>query len=163
MEHTKHIWRAGLLLVAFVVVFIIFRHLMIPESFGIAGFYRYDSLQEFMDIPVIHGDAKSCLECHDPSSPVDAYKRGKHATISCETCHAPLSHHVDGGEKVADMRADRSVQLCLYCHQELRARPQTFPQVKLKAHLAEMGAIEPSESIPESVCLTCHEAHDPSP
>lgn len=160
MEHTKHLWRAGLILLAVTVVAIVGRHFLIPSSFGDHGFYRYDSLGEFMAKPAIHGGAQSCEPCH--ADQAKARKEGKHASVSCEICHAPAAKHAEGDVKVADMPVDRSYILCAYCHRTLRARPESMPQVDPVKHLMEMEVIAKGEAIPEGACGACHDVHSPS-
>jgi len=160
MEHTKHIWRATLLIVMLAVAMIVARHFLIPETFGQAGHYRYGSLAEHMQHPVRHGGATACKECHDEE--FEVVTGGKHASVQCEVCHAPVSRHIANQEKIADMPIDRSRRLCAYCHRKLRARPKDMPQVSFLEHLVETKALKPGAEIPDGVCLQCHEAHNPT-
>jgi len=155
VEHTKHIWRAVILLLAFAVLAVIGRHFLVPETFGEHGFYRYASLAEFMSKPLVHGGAESCTPCHQEIA--SAKQTGKHASVSCEVCHAPLAVHASGEEKIADMPVDRSVRLCSTCHLRLIARPETMPQIDLHEHLE----LERSEPVPDMVCGLCHPPHAP--
>ncbi len=160
MEHTKHIWRAVLVLIAVALVGIVVRHFLIPPSFGQKGHYRYDSLGEHMDIPLVHGSVKACAECHE-----DQFKlrsEGKHATLSCEVCHMPLATHVKDGEVIAEMPINLSHELCAFCHQEVRARRETMPQIGIRKHLIELEMIEAEDEIPEGICAGCHDVHAPS-
>lgn len=159
MEHTKHIWRAALILVVILIAAIIGRHFMIPKSFGGHGFYRFDSVAEHMAKPVVHGNVDSCQPCH--AKECDTVKAGKHATNSCQNCHGPLSSHVKDNAKIADATIDKSPKVCLNCHQKLRARPESFPQIDVMDHLASNGAISKGEAIPDEVCVTCHDTHNP--
>lgn len=159
MLHTKHIWRAVLLLVGAAVVGFTGRHFMIPESFGEAGFYRYDSLGDFMAKPVVHGGSASCAECHAEQATTKA--EGKHAGLSCEACHGPLAGHVKDGVRIAPMPVNRSHELCAYCHQALKARPATMPQVDIPQHLLTLEVLSPGDAIPEGACATCHDVHSP--
>lgn len=153
MEHTKHIWRAVIILLALPIVFITVRHFLVPPSFGAEGHYRYDSLSEHRDHPVIHGSTTACRECHESA---DAEKgKGKHVSLSCEVCHAPLALHVKDGKKIADMPKNKSYTLCAGCHQQLEARPKDFPQIDVEKHPAEQGG-----SL-EDGCVTCHDGHNP--
>ena len=131
---------------------------MIPESFGQAGHYRYDSINELMAKLPEHGNDKTCGTCHEEI--LETHDAGKHATVSCETCHAPLSVHVKEGEKIASMPIGQPLTLCAYCHQANRARPAEFPQIVFKEHLVELG-VELTDEISPGVCTECHEAHDP--
>lgn len=160
MEHTKHIWRAVLLLLILGGAGVGARHFMIPESFGDQGFFRYGSLGDYMSLPVIHGGRGSCTACHEEIA--TAKSEGKHAGLNCESCHAPVTVHADDDEKLADMPTNPSVALCANCHQILDARPDTMPQVDIRAHLEEIGVISAGEDIPESACVVCHDVHSPS-
>lgn len=165
MEHTKHIWRAAIILLMLPMIFITVRHFMIPDSFWMEGHYRYDSLREYMDKPVIHGNTGACAhECHEKQEKKDHKKmreeidKGKHSSISCEVCHAPLSVHVRDGKKVAVMPQDKSSRLCAYCHQYLKARPKSFLQVDFDKHLKD------KTDDPNETCITtCHNPHNPKP
>lgn len=157
MSHTKHLWRAALLLVAVGLVGFTGRHFLIPESFGEAGFYRYDSLGEFMAQPVVHGGSASCAACHEDAATAKA--AGKHAGVSCEVCHGPLAGHVKDDAVIAPMPVNRSHELCAYCHQTLKARPRAMPQVDIPEHLGALEALAPGEAIPEGACATCHDVH----
>ena len=160
MEHTKHIWRAALLLLALVVGATVTRHFLVPESFGQEGFYRYNSLSEFMASAPRHGNQAACGTCHMEQS--EARAEGKHATVSCEVCHAPLATHAVGNEKIADMRIPPSDRLCAYCHQRLRARPHDMPQIDAQEHLEQLGVIEAGQEIEPGTCIVCHDVHSPS-
>ena len=46
MEHSKHIIRAVLLLIAIGVAFFVVQHFLVPSSFGDYGHYRSDSIAE---------------------------------------------------------------------------------------------------------------------
>ena len=155
MEHTKHLWRAVLILVVIAIGGVVGRHFMIPESFGKEGHYRYDSLLGFMEKSPVHGAPGSCAKCHADQQKSNA--SGRHAGISCETCHAPLTTHAANGEKIGDMLVDKSYGLCLRCHEKLEARPKEFSQVMLKEHLSELGLAK----IPDKICKVCHDPHNP--
>ena len=154
MEHAKHIIRAVLLLVVLMVVFVFVRHFAVPESFGMYGHYRFDSIADFAAQAAVHGAPGACADCHDEQA--ETLSGGKHGSVSCEVCHAPLGVHVEGGEQVAEMPVDRSYALCAVCHERLAARPKGFPQVVLSDHVSENGA-----EMSERVCLECHDAHNP--
>ncbi len=155
MEHAKHIIRAVLVLVLVAVLFVLVRHALIPESFGAYGHYRYDSVAEYASLEAIHGAPNACNDCHDEQSEEKA--AGKHATVSCEVCHAPLIAHVKDEAKAADMPVRRSTKLCGWCHEQLVARRGDFPQVHMTDHVTEKGG-----DLTEDACLECHDAHNPS-
>ena len=157
MEHAKHIIRAVLLLVIVVVVLIVARHFAIPESYGGPhGQYRLDSVGEYAAQAPAHGEVGVCADCHDREA--EAKSAGKHSSVSCDVCHAPLADHVQAGQRVAEMPIRRSYSLCAWCHQRLDARPAEFPQVVLPDHVTEQET-----QMSENVCLECHDdAHNPS-
>jgi len=155
MEHAKHIIRAVLLLVLAAVLFILVRHVLIPKTFGEYGHFRYASVAEYASQQPMHGAPDACLECHDEEAKARA--AGKHATVSCEVCHAPLATHVVSDEKFAPMAVRRTTQLCGWCHEKLVARPATMPQVHMINHV-----IEKDGELTETACLECHNAHNPS-
>ncbi len=155
MEHAKHIIRAVLLLVIAATLFVLARHFAIPQSFGVYGAYRAASVTEHAAKEPQHGAAGSCAGCHDEQADVKA--EGKHANLSCESCHAPLAVHVRDDQKVGPMTIPTPIEVCSWCHQKLRARPEAFPQVVFASHVAEHD-----ETMTDSVCLECHNAHNPS-
>ncbi|MHC5063793.1 MAG: hypothetical protein ACYTG5_07450 [Planctomycetota bacterium] len=172
MEHTKHLWRAGLLVLGILVVVTVLRHFLIPTSFGNEGFYRADSRAEFMQLPVVHTGGKSCALCH--ADQYETHSEGKHAAVECEVCHAPSWDvrvdptegdrlaHIEDGEKINAMPMNASRELCALCHSKLAARPKEFPQVVASAHLVDLGLIEPGEPVPSQSCKICHPAHNPA-
>jgi len=154
MEHSKHIIRAVLLLIAIGVVFFVVQHFLVPSSFGDYGRYRSDSIAEIAARPLAHGGPEACVECH--ADVVEWVLDEEHGSVACEVCHAPLATHAAGGEKIADMTVRQTTELCAWCHQRLAARPATFPQVVLIEHVTDKGG-----ELTEGICLECHDAHDP--
>jgi hypothetical protein len=151
MEHTKHIWRAALLLVVLLTAVVVGRHFLVPASFGEMGYYRYDALFEHMAKEPRHGDPDACGACHEDVAAAKA--DGAHAPVSCEACHDALATHVKDDEKIADMRIDRSWQLCANCHQKLDGRPAFIAQVDLTEHLE----LQPGQPVPDEACVACHD------
>jgi hypothetical protein len=171
MEHTKHLWRAIGLIVIIVAMYIVGRVVivgMLYPTFGEYGPYRGDALSEEMALEVRHGTGQdSCAQCHEDR--VEEFSQTAHASINCETCHAPLASHVHF-EDIEDFMADpgqyewseemaiqRAMDLCIRCHEAQAAKPHSFPQVAVIEHLEEME----TENSPD-VCLDCHDPHDPS-
>ena len=152
MEHARHVFRVLLVLLLVLVVVVVGRSFLIPRSFGMYGNYRYDNVQEQMDVRApVHGGAASCADCHDDR--FQAVGKGSHAKVSCEVCHGPLGRHVKEGDVVAKMAIDRSPKLCGYCHRKIDGRPPKFPQVVFDKHVdGGLGA---------KGCLECHDPHSP--
>jgi hypothetical protein len=158
MEHSKHIWRAVILLAAAVVFVVSGRHFLVPESFGKMGHFRNDSIGEYMNKPVRHGNDESCRKCHQDKDA--AHGKGKHAAVRCENCHGPVTLHADQDKKIADAQVVRSWELCAFCHQPLKSRPKDFPQLDFREHLISKD-IPVKDTIPPKVCFLCHDPHDP--
>jgi hypothetical protein len=154
LRHTKHVFRVGLLLFAAIVALILGRSFFVPDTFGQYGAYRGANVDEQAAHEVRHGGRESCEPCH--ADEFEEQAEGGHGTVTCEVCHAPGYLHARDDEKIADMPIQRSADLCLLCHQQLKARPQGQPQVQPRQHLEENDG-EPG---PES-CFECHEAHSP--
>ncbi len=152
MEHTKHLWRVGILLLLLIIGGFVARHFLIPESFGEMGYYRYAALFEFMEREPRHGSPGICGDCHDEIA--EAKATGAHAVVRCEVCHNTLSTHVKDDEKFADMVIDRSYRLCARCYQQLKARPTGMVQINLAEHLE----LEQGQAIPPEACVECHDA-----
>jgi hypothetical protein len=164
MEHTKHLWRVGLLIVLGMGAFAISRHFLVPDTFGDLGYFRASSLTEHMAQPVVHGAADACASCHQEQQ--TQHMGGAHKNVGCEVCHAPLTAHVRPGaegalEKFADMPSTPSETLCLTCHQRLPARPEAFPQVVVTEHLLALEVLAPGEPAPVDTCFLCHAQHSP--
>jgi hypothetical protein len=171
MEHTKHLWRAILLIVLAVFLYVVGRVLVVEflyPTFGEYGPYRGDSLREEMAFQVRHGAGiKSCSPCHGDM--VSDFLETAHAGINCETCHAPLISHIDyddiedfiaapqNYDWTDEMEIQEAKDLCIRCHESQPAKPPRFPQVIVVDHLEEMEAENSAD-----VCLDCHDPHDPS-
>ncbi len=154
MEHARHVFRALLVLVVALTVFILGRGFLVPKSYGLYGPYRADNVAEQARIRAPrHGGPESCAPCHAKQATERA--AGSHKTVSCEVCHAPLSVHVVDGVVKAKMPLDRSYTLCARCHRKIAGRPEKFPQVVLDQHVPV-----PVEG---DVCLQCHNPHSPKP
>lgn len=162
MEHTKHIWRAIIILAIGMIGFVVARNFMVPESFGKEGHFRFDSVGEYMAKPVVHQGNKFCMKCHEEQ--YEEHGSGKHAAVPCETCHGPAAPHADKKDKLADAYVDKSYNLCALCHQELAARPDDFPQIVFLDHINERLAeeeLKPVDKLSRKICGLCHPSHDP--
>lgn len=168
MGHSKHIWRAALILGLALAAVISGRHFMVPDTFGLAGHYRYSALEEFREQEPLHGGKESCKKCHEEQ--YAAHAKGKHAALNCEVCHGPVATHAQVGQDapadpkaayLAEMPKNPSYTLCAYCHQKQAARPKSMKQVQFRKHLEEQG-LKAGGKMAERVCLKCHQAHDPA-
>jgi hypothetical protein len=152
MEHSRHVFRALLVVIVVVVGVSLGRGFLKPKSYGQFGSYRGDNVAEQMNVrPPQHGGVQSCAECHV----AQAQKRaaGSHQSVSCEVCHGPVALHASAGKRTAAMPVDKSFALCARCHRRILGRPEKFPQVVLEQHV--QGPVQ------GQVCLDCHDPHSP--
>jgi hypothetical protein len=168
MEHTKHLWRAALILVFVAVVYLLGRGFLVPESFGQYGYYRGENLKEQMNIRVPrHGNGpEACAYCHEEK--VEGIAETPHQVINCETCHAPLRSHVeydsieaflaDPGDydRTGEMEIHSAQELCIKCHDYQLAKPKGYTTIVVVEHLDERDM-----ELGPNVCLECHDPHDP--
>ncbi len=154
MRHSKHYFRAAILILGGFFAFLTVRSLVLPKSWGEFGHYRGDNLAEQMAKPVSFGPPAICATCHGDVS--ELHQKGSHKTVQCQNCHAPLSVHIKDGAFQELMPIDRSATLCLRCHAALPSRPKGFPQIDVKSHIEAAGL-----ELAPGVCLNCHQAHDP--
>lgn len=149
----SHLVRLGLVgLLAAIVIFIA-GFLASPASWNyeIANWYRLDALKDVAALPQAHGGNETCGLCHTEKH--ETLLAQRHKSLACESCHAPLVDHIKDGEKVAEMRRDRSPGLCLGCHRALVSRPKDFPQ------FSSVGGME--DVTEEDTCIMCHNPHEP--
>ncbi len=161
----SHLYRLGLLLVAAFIVFLGIVAVATPPSwnYDISQWYRLDALKDAAEDPLIHGGITdialskrndACKGCHQEEH--QTFRKLKHRKLSCESCHGALFDHAREGKKVAVAIIDRSRSQCLNCHQKLISRPKGFPQFS--------DDVRKHKELKEStVCLKCHDAHDPTP
>ena len=76
---------------------LLFKNILIPDSFGIYGYYRADAISEAALVPIRHWTNISCFKCHPYEAKI--HKNGHHQTISCEFCHGTYADHVENEKK----------------------------------------------------------------
>lgn len=139
--------RLGLAFVIFIGVFLIVRHLLVPETFGQYGFYRGASLDEIAQLPVHFAGQKMCIECHQDID--ELIQQDVHSTVSCETCHGPGQKHSENGDTTL-LEKPVSRESCGICHSKNTARKkEAVFQVDLKEHNSGRR------------CIECHNPHQP--
>jgi hypothetical protein len=158
-----HLYRLGALLAAALIAFLIVVKVVTPASWNYEDWYRGDVLVDNAAKPLRYGGITeiavskrndSCRTCHE--NEIKKVEKLDHRSVSCEVCHGALWDHAQDGKKVAVAHIDKSTWQCLNCHDELISRPKDFPQFtdEVKKHRTlEEG----------TVCLKCHDAHDPTP
>jgi Cytochrome c554 and c-prime len=142
----EHLVRMAALFVIGLSLFLIVRALLVPNDFYELGHFRTGALADNMARPIAFAGHEACASCHPDV--VEQRKGSRHAVVACEACHWALAKHADdpGGHKPA--RPDART-LCLVCHREDVATPQTFKQVNPQEHMGN----EP--------CVSCHKPHHP--
>jgi hypothetical protein len=145
-KNAEHLIRVAAVFVAGLVIFIFFRGLIVPKSFGQYGHYRADALTEIAAKTPVFAGREACEACH--SDVVDVKKAGKHAGVGCEACHGPLGKHAEDPASLVPKLPDVAT-LCVKCHAANSAKPAKFPQVVSKEHAGDVA------------CNTCHKPHNP--
>lgn len=128
------------------------RHALVPDSFGRQGHFRGLAPREARRYPVRHQGEKACTECHGEVLALHA--KDAHARVACEVCHGAAHAHLV--QSATKPKVVRSQEACLMCHQRLRARPSSFPQIDVAEHYRLVGVRDPKLS-----CTACHSPHEP--
>ena len=137
---------------------LLFKQLLLPDSFGVYGYYRADAITEAALIPIRHGTNASCFKCH--AHEAKSHKKGRHQTISCEFCHGTYADHIVDGKKSGTLPVKKEKEittLCLRCHNtEIKARSEeVIKTVAMPEHLKEQNV-----KITHN-CNQCHYVHAP--
>ena len=134
------------LLAVFIILFLIARHFLIPESFGKYGHYRADSMDEIAALPINYAGKEECVACHDTEA--DLMASDAHSTLSCEVCHGPGAKHADDPETNKLIKPGTRED-CGKCHSiNPGRRIEVIDQIDTKAHHPE-----------KENCIDCHNPH----
>lgn len=135
------------LLFGFVVVFLIVRSFLVPDSFGQYGHYRGDSLKDNANhTPQYVGNA-TCADCH--TTEAEMLASDMHASLKCEVCHGPGAKHVESTETDDIIHREGSRRFCGSCHGMHPARNiENIYQVNIEEHHSE-----------KEKCIDCHNPH----
>lgn len=134
------------LLFLFIMIFLITRHFLIPESFGKYGYYRADSMEEIAALPIVYVGKSVCVDCHDDES--KKLSSDLHSGLSCEVCHGPGSLHIDDPDKNKPEKSG-SRETCGRCHNLNQSRKkEIINQIDINTHYIEMEN-----------CIDCHNPH----
>lgn len=156
----NHVLRPLWVAIAFVALILLARYVLVPGDFGVHGesftfnYHRASNVEEWKDskrgLPGVSYLGKEvCADCHDDKA--DKLASSPHAIIQCENCHGPGNDHPET-EDPAAMTIDRSRDLCLRCHSYLGYA---------ETNRATIPGIEPDEHNVDSVCVDCHDSHNP--
>ena len=135
------------LFTVFVLLFLFIRYLLIPDSFGEHGHYRFNSVEENMQKKINYAGNKICGDCHEDY--VENLTLDLHAGLSCETCHGPGMAHSEI-EDAESITIERDRKFCGLCHSLNSSRKiEMVVQVDLNDHNIEKN------------CIDCHNPHMP--
>jgi cytochrome c553 len=142
----KHVVRLLLLMGAGLVLALVARSFLIPDSFFRFGHYRAASVTEIAAQQPVHRTSAYCEDCHDEQHA--QWSASNHKSVACENCHGPARTHPKGGIKELPVPKD-TIRLCSVCHEATAGRPAAQPQVVLAEHA------------PREECAGCHNPHSP--
>jgi len=130
----------------FIVLFLIVRRLLIPDSFGDLGHYRADALVDFANKEIVHASKEACIECHSDIG--ELLQSDMHAGLSCLICHGPGLEHVNSPESDNILKMSGRDN-CGRCHAINQSRPiSAITQINLAEH-----------NIERDDCIECHNPH----
>lgn len=131
----------------FILLFLLIRHFLIPESFGEYGHYRGNTLEDVASQEMIHASKETCYDCHDDIQAMVA--NDLHAGLSCLICHGTGLKHAED-PSVDNIQKHGGREFCGRCHQINAARPVgIISQIDLATHNPEFND-----------CSECHNPHD---
>ena len=134
------------LFVLLVAIFLVARYFLVPESFGEAGHYRFDSLDDNRAKPMHYAGKDACAECHEDYL---LEQSNMQAGLSCETCHGPGLAHYDNPD-TARLLLPIEREHCGLCHSYNPSRSSGV-----------ITMIDLNEHNPEDNCIDCHNPHTP--
>ena len=154
----------------FIALFLFFRFMMIPKSFGDFGHYRGQSLEDNAAKPLQYAGNTACIKCH--KSVVEEKSRGHHAGLACESCHGPALKHAMHADTVPHAKLPDSLLLgkpterkdCALCHNRNLAR------MKFRNDTVNISMIKQVDVMKHNLvdksnetlkCIDCHFPHDP--
>lgn len=149
----RHTLRLFLLLGTVLVMAVVVRTLLVPESYGEHGHFRYDAVAEAREHEQRHVGAGVCAECHDDI--VDLHDKDAHFRVACETCHGPGAAHA-AAEGDGPITRPEGGAPCLVCHLSMPSRPGDFPQIVPEDHYRFVGVRDA-----DTPCTACHDPHEP--
>ena len=149
----RHTIRLFLAISFILVIAVIVRSQLVPESYGDLGHFRADAIGEARHFEVRHVGRAACAECHDDV--VALHAKDAHARVPCESCHGAGAIHVDSDGE-GEIHRPEGKQVCLICHRLLPARPGEFAQIEPEVHYRFVGVADP-----QTLCIDCHDPHEP--
>jgi len=133
--------------IIFILLFLVLKYYLTPETFGEKGHYRYSSIAEVQQTKMKYAGKDKCNECHDDK--VEELGMDFHADLSCEVCHGPgLMHAENDGDYKILVPTER--ELCALCHSKNISRStRIITQINILEHNTGKK------------CIDCHNPHMP--
>lgn len=142
---------------------------------GTRTVYQQDWRVNAMEQPLVYVGSEQCGGCHP--SVKEEWLQSSHKTVACEVCHGPGSTYVETGIPIP---VNDTINLCLTCHAQSAAKPETFPQPSIEAMSSGLACIQCHNPMhpdvgntpqiphrywyfPEISCLACHGSQGASP
>ncbi len=154
-----------------IVLFLIMRQVLKPDSFGELGHYRSKAIQENKMRELHYAGSVNCLKCHEAIRTDKA--QGSHAKLKCEVCHGPGLKHALYAEKFKDGQLPDSLKMykpserkeCALCHQINAARIKMVFDTINNSMIKQINAMEhnyaDADTKVEYKCIECHNPHQP--
>lgn len=131
-----------------IVALVLAKKFLTPATFGRYGHYRAAAVDDVTAQEMQYAGEQACADCHEEI--VNKKTLSYHKGVSCEVCHGPARAHTEDPTE-HKLPAPRERGFCTLCHTYNPSRPTGFPQ------------IVPATHSPGKPCISCHNAHDPTP
>ena len=131
----------------FISLFLVLRHVLVPDTFGKYGHYRAASLIDNAMPEIHYAGQEACFKCHQEIQ--DKKSADVHSDIHCETCHGPGEKHVISSKK-EDIFKPAGREFCGRCH--------SMNAAKLKSTINQIDLLK--HNIGKN-CIECHNPHQP--
>lgn len=164
MKDKSHIIAIFSIIFVLILVALISKKLLQPDSFDKFGHYRWKALSEIENQKIINQNIKVCAECHNDIYQI--HQKDAHYHVPCVDCHGAGDSHVafhrdtskskSISKKQAEMPKKYNLEGCLFCHRKLAARPSDFPQIDKDKHFKFLKVTKPNTK-----CTDCHSPHQP--
>ena len=129
-----------------VLVFLIIRHFLVPDSFGENGHYRATSLIDNANKEMVYASKKMCIECHADIG--EKLHSDLHASLSCVVCHGPGLEHSNSPKTVPIIKMSGR-EHCGRCH--------ALNPARLKEAVNQIDVVEHHKD--KKDCIECHNPH----
>lgn len=139
--------RLAIAFAIFIALFLVLRHILVPDTFGKYGPYRAAALDDYAILRVNYSGQEACFTCHQDIEDLKA--QDVHSEIHCETCHGPGQKHV-ADSLTADILRPTGREFCGNCHVLNAAKKKdAINQIDLNIHNTGKN------------CIECHNPHQP--